>query len=137
MVRGGSRAAATSKMEWFVIIINGFQSLTIITALRLGCCSSPWSASDGNTESFFTELHFNQNYSDSLPWFNPLSANITKWSNTLKQFVGILPTNCLSVFDHFVGLPLKRISELNNSYFPWNRQKTIGYLMILGRIEVD
>ena len=33
--------------------------------------------------------------------FNPLSANLTKWSNTLKQFVGNLPTNCLSVFDHF------------------------------------
>ena len=29
--RGGSRAAATSKMEYFVIIINGFQPLTIIT----------------------------------------------------------------------------------------------------------
>ena len=29
--RGGSRAAATSKMEHFVIIVNGFQPLTIIT----------------------------------------------------------------------------------------------------------
>ena len=38
---------------------------------------------------------------------DPLSAKITKWSNTLKQFVGNLPTNCLSVFDHFVGLVLK------------------------------
>ena len=38
---------------------------------------------------------------------NPLSANPTKWSNTLKQFVGNLPTNCLSAFDHFVGLVLK------------------------------
>ena len=38
---------------------------------------------------------------------NPLSANITKWSNTLKQFVGKLLANCLSVFDHFVGLVLK------------------------------
>ena len=28
---------------------------------------------------------------------NPLSVNPTKWSNTLKQFVGNLPTNCLSV----------------------------------------
>ena len=28
--RGGSRAAATSKMEPFVIIVNGFQPLTII-----------------------------------------------------------------------------------------------------------
>ena len=38
---------------------------------------------------------------------NPLSPNPTKWSNTLKQFVGNLPTNCLSVFDHFVILALK------------------------------
>ena len=27
----------------------------------------------------------------------------------LKQFVNILPTNCLSVFDHFVGLALKEL----------------------------
>ena len=38
---------------------------------------------------------------------NPLSANPTKWSNTLKQFVGNLPTNFLGVFDHFVKLTLK------------------------------
>ena len=37
----------------------------------------------------------------------PLSANFTKWSNTLKQFVGNLPTNFLSVFGHFVGQALK------------------------------
>ena len=29
--RGGSRSAATSKVECFVIIVNGFQPLTIIT----------------------------------------------------------------------------------------------------------
>ena len=38
---------------------------------------------------------------------NPLGANFTKWSNTLKQFVGKLPANSLSVFDHFVALALK------------------------------
>ena len=38
---------------------------------------------------------------------NPLSANPTNCSNTLKQFVGNFPTNCLSVFDHFVKLALK------------------------------
>ena len=42
-----------------------------------------------------------------LSQFNPLSANPTKWSNTLQQFVVKLPTNCLSVFDHFVNLALK------------------------------
>ena len=40
-------------------------------------------------------------------FINPLSANPTKWSNTLKQFVGNLPANCLSVFDDFAGLALK------------------------------
>ena len=40
-------------------------------------------------------------------FFNPLSANPTKWSNTLKQFVGKLAMNCLSRFDHFVKLALK------------------------------
>ena len=39
--------------------------------------------------------------------FNFLSANPTKWSYALKQFVGNFPTNCLSVFDHFVKLALK------------------------------
>ena len=42
---------------------------------------------------------------------NPLSANPTKWSNTLKQFVGNLP-NCLSVFDHFVILALKGLINI-------------------------
>ena len=42
-----------------------------------------------------------------FPGFNPLCANPTKWSNTLKQFVGKFPTNCLSVFDHFVILVFK------------------------------
>ena len=41
---------------------------------------------------------------------NPLTANFTKWSITLKQFVGKLPTNCLSVFDHSVGLALKELN---------------------------
>ena len=41
---------------------------------------------------------------------NPLSAKFIKWSNTLKQFVGKLPTNCLSVFGHFSGLALKGLS---------------------------
>ena len=36
----------------------------------------------------------------SIHWVvNPLSANITKWSN------------CLSVFDHFVGLALKELKS--------------------------
>ena len=48
----------------------------------------------------------------SLQTINPLSANPTKWSNTLKQFVGKLPANCLSVFDDFVKLVLKGLRNL-------------------------
>ena len=40
------------------------------------------------------ELHVN--------YLNLLSANPTKCYNTLKQFE--LKTNCLSVFDHFLGV---------------------------------
>ena len=49
-----------------------------------------------------TVCHYRHNY-----WLKPLSANPTKWSNTLKQFIGKLLTNCLSVSDHFPGLTLK------------------------------
>ena len=43
---------------------------------------------------------------------NPLSAKLTKWPNTLKQFVGNLATDCLSVFGHFMRLALKGLMYL-------------------------
>ena len=46
---------------------------------------------------------------------NYLNANPTKWSNTLKQFVGNLPTNYLSVFDHFVKLALKESNKIKGA----------------------
>ena len=58
------------------------------------------------------------NYSLRL---NRLTANPTKWSNTLKQFAGNLPTNCLSVFDHFVGLALLGIKHL------WHLENKISF----------
>ena len=48
---------------------------------------------------------------------NLLSANPTKWSNTLKQLVGDFPTNCLSVFDHFVGLALRGLRYKSIKFF--------------------
>ena len=45
----------------------------------------------------------------------PLSVKPTKWSSTLKRFLGKLSTNCFSVFDHFVGLALKELIAI----FPW------------------
>ena len=67
-----------------------------------------WSHSD----SFFFKK---RRWTFFLPALNPLSASPTKWPNTLKQFVGKLPKNCLSVFDYFVGLALK---GLRNFYYP-------------------
>ena len=62
--------------------------------------------------SFVTEVTFKERTwvigRKWVIWFKPvnhLSANPTKWSNTLKQFVG--PTNSLSEFNHFVWLALK------------------------------
>ena len=53
--------------------------------------------------------------SNTLFFCKPLSANPKKWSNTLKQFVGKLPTNCLSVFEHFAGLALKGLTNYNQT----------------------
>ena len=39
--------------------------------------------------------------------FKLLVTNHLKWSNTLKQFVGNVLANCLSLFDHFVGWVLE------------------------------
>ena len=38
--------------------------------------------------------------------FNPLTASPTKWSHTLKQFVGCC-REIICMFDHFIGLALK------------------------------
>ena len=46
---------------------------------------------------------------------NSLSANPTKWLNTLKK------PYCFSVFDHFVGLALKGLRN-----FFWKLIKTLG-----------
>ena len=61
-------------------------------------------------------------------FFNPLSANPTKWSNTLKQFVDKLPMNCLSMFDHFVKLVLKGLS------LPLKLRWIICYLFLTSKL---
>ena len=60
---------------------------------------------------------------------NPLNAKFTKWPNTHKQFVGKLPTNCLSVFGHFLGLALKGLRAvlkclLRDKLFLMKKDKT-------------
>ena len=45
----------------------------------------------------------------SMAWvaLNLLSANLTKWSTTLKKISRLLPMICLTVSGHFVGLALE------------------------------
>ena len=86
-------------------------------------------ATDTNKSKYDTALKLHRQFAHSFPersiklidfagehWekdeqLNILSVNSTKWQNTLKQFVDNLPTNRLSVFDHFVGLALKGLKK--------------------------
>ena len=47
-------------------------------------------------------------------YFYPLSANPTKWFKHTQTICWLLP-NCLSVFDHFVMLALKGLTETMTS----------------------
>ena len=70
---------------------------------------------------------------------NPLSANSTKWSNTPKQFVGKLPTTCLSLFDHFVELALKVLSEVTHACISFYQlhMKHVNRLTTVLKLEVS
>ena len=59
----------------------------------------------------------------TLPIINPLSAKFIKWSNTLKQIVGKLPTICLSVFDHFSGLAFKGLMIIYIQYLTLQKKE--------------
>ena len=63
-----------------------------------------------NSKPIYVEEFAKQNIIFLYDLFNPLNAKFIKWSNTLKQIVGKLPTICLSVFDHFSGLALKGLT---------------------------
>ena len=58
--------------------------------------------------------------SDTCMDVSPLSANHTKRLNTLKQEMLLQPTNCLSVFDHIVGLALKGLAYNNELYYQFS-----------------
>ena len=55
----------------------------------------------------------------------PLSANFRTWSNTLKQFVGKLPTDCFSMFDHFVGLGLRVKNQIKKMLLMRHGEKIV------------
>ena len=111
--------------------------------IAFGSLQLPWKYSKGVNlkKAYLSSLAWGNTYQVLKKWkgclleaeYNLLSANPKKWSNTLKHFVDFcfifcylqkvdfltafnyLLTNCLSVFDHFVGLKPKglRGTELN------------------------
>ena len=102
--------------------------------LATSAASGNWSApKKANIVSSFNHIAKKINIIFSADSFNPLSANPTKWSYTLKQFVGNLPTNCLSVLNHFVGLALKRLIRrmLESIEIIWKSERNGFNLFVL------
>ena len=103
-------------MELFKKIATGFSDKKLHPRCLIGDVST-YTSSDPRPPYCY--------HRENTSWLkiNPLSVNFTKWSNLIKQFVANLPMNCLSVFDHFVGLALKGLKKqpfadvLRNSFF--------------------
>ena len=59
--------------------------------------------------------------------------------NTLKQSVGKLLANCLSVFDNFVRLVLKGLThfEARLTFYAILKTYICGFLMFSGGVEKD
>ena len=86
-------------------------------------------------------LHITQFSRDSpfhsSSYFNPFRANPIKWSNTLKQFIGKLPTHCLIVFDDLMGLMLKGLTNHSQTWGPqllvsFSLSLACNFLLVLG-----
>ena len=107
------------KKDSFLLFIILFLVSEEINSNENDCCSSSLKPFHATGPFLYTGL-FQSSTQHLIVILNPLSANFTKWSNTLKQFVGKLPTNCLSVLDHFVRLTLKaliprrKVSKITN-----------------------
>ena len=82
-------------------------------------------------------INFSFNKNKVTGIFDPLSANATKWSNTLKQFVGCQPTNCWSVFDQFVALALKLLRSCQTSIMVFLRKQFTVFISLLFTLKAS
>ena len=122
IIRGGSRTAATSKMERFVIIVNGWKPLTIITKrsiLDVAAVLDP---------PLIIEHQLNRNFSNICDWFvdNKLSIHFGE-DKTKSIFFGPLNKckkvhfSLISIIHAQFGTPtLTKNSKLNYKLFKTN-----------------
>ena len=92
-----------------------------ICSSRIWTLFTQWWSSSKNCSCKYSNVHIQVFITQHLPksitgltwqvWYviKPFSVNFTKSSNT--QTIHRLPTNCLSVFHHFVGLTLKGLND--------------------------
>ena len=98
------------------ILLEIFQKHAQIINKRVRGKPCPWLTNDLKSKLNTRDNLLRKMRKSKLQFdIKPLSANPTKWSNTLKQFVGKLPTNCLGVFDHFAGLALKGLTHTKHN----------------------
>ena len=90
----------------FLLVFFYFKNYVILFLVELFSRNRFWPWNSDTEWDCATRL-LRMEWLETLGCFNPLSTNPTKRSNTLKQFIGNLPMNCLSLFGHFVGLVLK------------------------------
>ena len=77
--RGGSRAAATSKMERFVIIVNGYQPLTIITKRSILDAAAALDPPLGRTLSLVTNFFIKQEKNDQTILHTQVALSFKKY----------------------------------------------------------
>ena len=128
-------------LYWCTKHNQSWSSGRIIKVFGLENCYSPWknlvkrrTAREGESGDFLLKNGFfilsSTVFSKIVIWsVNPLSANITKWPNIFRQFVVKWPTNCLSVFDHFVVLALKVFKKKKKKKKNgWTRAVTLNWI---------
>ena len=122
VIRGGSRTAATSKMERFVIIVNGLQSLTIITKRSILCVAAVLNLPLGDvTEEllfYFEDTYIGRFYVDA-PKGNPMfsielwkmfhgtDAELSQINNSVEDWHHSIQghlSSCHPSFSKFLGL---------------------------------
>ena len=98
-------------LSWLFLLVLFDIFATFFTTVPIGNCLFKFSYTNihDNVSCVFT-IDYEQVFAPSnsvkvIDLLNPISANFTKWSNT-QTIRRVLPTNCLSVFDRFVGLGL-------------------------------